>query len=436
MIVTLCKRPGLSLAAAALLMAVACQPQDVSSDLDYHRGCNALAMARYDWARSYFAADLEHNPERAESLRGLGLGWISGYEGSLTNAIKSFEHYLELVPEDANIRLRLAKAWLRAGERQKSLNTIKDWPRSRETDLLSARALMSEAPQAALGFVESVLSEAPKSFEAHHIAAQIHDQLGDSEPALVATQRAAELNPLSAELFYRQAQVLRRLGRLEESAEALANYELVSQLPGPGLTMAPAQELVLMRQIGARLKPSSLTFQTRLARLCLETGDISTAQALIEQIEADSETDDAARLSLARTAHTHHQTSIARSLYERILERDPQHVEALSSAARLALETHKLENAQHYLDLGLTADPHHGPLNFTSGLLALAEEDTPRAVNALETAVALVPWLPRFRLTLADVYLTQGDLESLDALLQAAPGADPAIEAYVMKHSL
>jgi thioredoxin-like negative regulator of GroEL len=85
---------------------------------------------------------------------------------------------------------------------------------------------------------------------------------------------------------------------------------------------------------------------------------------------------------------------------------------------------------------GLQVAPQYAPLHFTTGLLELAEGNDALAQQALARAVDLVPWLSRYRLTLADLLFTRGDRAAVEGLLAAAPAPDPAIDAYRKKHSL
>lgn len=441
-----CRRGRLPSAFAVWLLVLgltsglsACrQGPALDGDLDYHRGRNALAMGRYDWARFYFAADLEAHPERAASLRGLGLGWISGYQGSLSHGIDAFERYLQLVPEDDEIRLRVARSWLRSGELERAQEILDGVAPSLDKQILRTRILLAREPETARLPIEAILQETVQRSDVHHsdvhhLAAQIYARLGEEDKALTQARRAAELDPLNAEVVYLTAQILRRQGAVEAAGEALATFELLNRLPGPGSPMDARQELAVLRQVQERLQPSSLAFQKRLARLLLETGDIAAATPLLEEMQAAPD-DRESWLGLAQAAHSQGMAALAGDLYRQILEHDPEHLKALGRRALLAYETQDLATARQLLDRGLELDPHDASLHYTRGLLALVEEDDDAAVEAFRRAVDLVPWLARYRITLADVYLTLGDREAFDQLLAETPAPDPEIDAYRKKH--
>ena len=423
-------------AVAVLIALSACGQRQHVDGLDLLRGRNALDMARYDWARHYFAADLEDHPDRAESLRGLGLGWVSGYQGSLSQAIEAFERYLKLEPDDDEIRLRLARSWLQMGDRDRALRVAEGLGESDDKRLLIAQLFLSDQPELALEQVNAVLRAMPDDFKALHLSAQILARLGKDEMALARASQAAEIEPLSAEVIYLLAGLLRRRGRLEESAEYLATYEIVRRLPGPGITTSPSQELEWLRQIERRVERPSLSMKRRQARALLQTGQAAKAVLLVTEISSDPACGPECLLVLSQSAHTQGKTSIARDLYQRVLDQDPGHPQALAQQARLAYDCRDFATAHQLLDRGLALYPQQAPLHFTAGLVALSEGDEAGAVAAFATAVDLVPWLVHYRLTLADVLLTQGDRTAVGRLLADAPAADPKIDTYRRQHDL
>ena len=417
-----------------LTTALACGSVEEDTNLDLARARNAMDMARYDWARHYFAADLETHPARAESLRGLGVGWVSGYQGSLSHAIEAFESYLDLVPNDDEVGLRLAKALRQMGDNERALDIARGLEPSAEQRLLLAQILESDRPEAALEQLESILEATPGRFEALHLSARILAGLGREDLALHRAQQAVDADSLSAAAVYQLASLQRRLGRTEEAATSLAAYETLQELSSPDLP--PIRELELLREVERRSGSSELLLRRRIARVLLETGQASAAAQLVDKIVNDPECDAECLLLLAQTAHTERQTALARDLYDRSLERVPDHAKALDQSARLAYESQDFAAARQLLDRGFSLYPDRAPLHFTAGLLALSEGDEPQAMAALTRAVELVPWLARYRLTLADVLLTRGDRTAAARLVAAAPAADPEVESYRKRHGL
>ena len=424
----------LVLASTLGALAVTCAQPANEVDIDLLRGRNAQLLSRHDWARSYFAEDLKRHPQRLESMRGVGVGWISGFEGSMTKAIDAFESYLEAVPDDGEIRIRLARALLIAGQDAEAAAVLRALPPSTEADILVAESALRQDPRFALSRLEKVLRSDPTNLEANHLASRAYEHLGEPEKALDALARSRELKPLDPKQYYTTAQILYRLGRDSEAEDALAVYRMVSQLPKPGRPVSPVEELRVLRQIQNHLGAPHPVLQRRLAKALIQAGDTQSARPLIATI-LQSDASNEFIIGLGQAAHTRGSDAIARELYDTVLANEPTHLQALSSRARLASELGEYAIAEEMVQRGLDVEPHFAPLHFVAGMLSLARNNDDEAQGQFERAVELVPWLPRYRLTLADLYLTTGDLDAATELLQQGP-PDPRIEEYKERHSL
>ncbi len=430
------RAPSFLLVAVLGQFLAACKdtpPQD--PDLAFHRGNNALALGRYDWARHFFQEDLRANPDRAESLRGLGLGWISGYEGSLSHGVEAFTAYLDKAPGDLEIRLRLASSWLRLGETQSVLEVLADAGDSAEVEQLRASALADTDPVTAERHALAALAAEPEHVAALLVAARLADRRGDTDTALAQASAAAAADPLRTETHYLLARIRRALEDDEGARGDLEIYEQLRRLPvrGRPSQLSDFEELQALRDLEPRLESSALPLRRRLARLMLATGDPGAETAIAELI-ADPDVEAFALLELAGEAHTRAKVDLARDLYRRALELDSDLHAARAQLARLEHETGDRDTARRLLTEGLDVDPWYASYHFVSGLVNLAEGSEPEAVESFETALDLAPWLASYRLALADVYLAAGRDEDLATLIDNAPGDDPAINAYRKRH--
>ncbi len=431
---------GCGTALGLTLGACAGAPPEVP-DLAFHRGQNALALGRYDWARHYFEEDLRAHPERSESLRGLGLAWISGYEGSLTRGIETLADYLERVPGDTEIRLHLARSWLRLGESEQAFAILGEAGDSAQASELRARALADADPAAAERLVTAALAIEPGAVDALLLAARLAHRRGDAEVALARAQTATRADPLRDEAFYLLASIRRGLGDQAGAARDLETYRQLRLLPARGRPskLSAFEERQVMRDLEPWIESSALPWRRRRARVLLKTGD-PEAEAATEELIAGGAGDAGARLEavdvleLAGEAHKRARVSLARDLYLRALELDPELRAARAQLARLEHEAGDRQAAGRLLAAGLAADPYHAPYHFVSGLLALGRGQERRATEAFTTALDLAPWLASYRLALADVYLAAGRRDDLERLLEQAPAEDPAIAAYRRRH--
>ena len=425
---------ALALTAGTALAACQSAPSSDIPDLAFHRGQNALALGRYDWARRYFQRDLESHPGRPESLRGLGLGWISGFEGSLSHGIESLSAYLEQVPGDDEIRLRLARSWLRLAETERALEALEDAPPSAEAHQLRAEALADADPEAAERQVTAALELEPDAVGAQLLAARLAERRGDGTSALAHAEAAARTGPTRAETRYLLARIRRGLGDEEGARRELATYEQLRRLPmrGRPSELSPLEELETLRALASRESPPALSLRVRLARLRLTTGDPGAVDAISELVAEPAAA--ISFLELAAEAHTRARADLARDLYRRALELDPELKAARAQLARLEHETGDREAAGRLLAEGLAVDPYHAEYHFVTGLLELGRGDEPAAIRAFETALELAPWLASYRLALADVYLAAGRRDDLERVLDQAPAEDPALTAYRRRH--
>ena len=435
MIATAHRRSRAWLAGLALsLTACRSEPAPEDPDLAFHRGQNALALGRYDWARRYFQQDLETHPGRLESMRGLGLGWVSGFEGSLSHGIEALTTYLEQAPDDDAIRLRLARSWLLLGEMERVLEILEKAPPSAEANVLRAEALADTDPAAAERQVTAALELEPDAVSALLLAARLAESRGDAASALARAEAAARVDPTRAEISYLLARIRRGLGDGEGARRELETYEQLRRLPmrGRPAELSPLEELETLRALESRGSPPALSLRLRLAGLRLATGDPGATGAIMELVAEPVAA--VSLLELASDAHTRGRADLARTLYRQALELDPKLKAARAQLARLEHETGDRDAAHRLLAEGLAADPHHAPYHFVTGLLELGRGDEPAAVRAFETALELAPWLASYRLALADVYLAAGRRADLERVLDEAPAEDPAIVAYRHRH--
>ncbi len=404
-------------------------------DLALERGRNALDMGRFDWARRYFQQDLDSNPGRPESLRGLGLGWVSGFEGSLTKGIEAFSAYLEQLPDDEEVRLSLARSWLRLSQPERVLEVLTDAGDSAAARELRAQALQDSDPQAAEAQATAALDLEPDSFSLLLLAARLADDRGDRELALERARAAARADPTRPDVFYLLARIRRGLGDEDGARRDLDIYQQLRRLPARNRPskLSPYEELQALRALASRLDASAPPLRRRLARLMLITGDPDAKDA-IGELEEDPRVDAVATLELAAEAHSRGRGALARGLYQRTLELDPRVKSARSQLARLEHETGNRELARQLLAEGLETDPYYAPYHFVSGLIALSEESEPGVPKGFETALELMPWHVPYRLALADVYLAAGRRDDLERVLEEAPAEDPAIAQYRRRH--
>ncbi len=429
---------------------LSCGPR-ADPDLAFHRGVNALDERRFDQARVYFAEDLERHPERRQSWRLAGRSWMSGALMSPTRAVAYWRRYLELSPGDAEITIQLTRALYILGQWQEAQAWSERLDDSSRSHLLRASVFLEIDPERARQAIEAAESTAGDDPHFHATAAQVYHQTADPERALAHASRAIELSPLDLKSTYLSARLRQQLGNGEAAAELLATYQLLARLTGTGSTPepAPAQALRLLLELEPGVDSEAAEFRLRKLRLLVENGWQDEARPLLEKLAVPAELPPATRLELAGLAEELGQLTVARDLLDSVLreapsgdglaaqaDRDAREREALHGLALLAYRRDDRAGSRELIADGLERFPHAGRFHHLLGRLELAAGDSPAAAKRFARALELTPWKADCRIDLANLWLSEGRIDDVVALLSQAPGPDPALDHYRRRHDL
>ena len=445
---------SLSIALLAGMIAasqLACAPRENREDpglgraggaqaMSFHRGVNALDERRFERARVHFAEDLERHPEKPESWRLAGLAWASGSYQSATRAVEHWRRYLELRQDDVEIQVRLTRMLLLLGEWQEAQATSEYLGDDARFRVLRARAWLEIDPARATE--EIAAATAGDDPRLHATAAEVYLRAGNHEQALLHAARAVELAPLDTTSTYLLARLRRRAGDAEAATELLATHQLLTRLTGTAGAPepSPVEALRLVRELEPRIGEQHLRLE-KLRRL-VETGAHDEARALLPVL-GDLPT--ATRLELAGLAERLGELDVARGLLEDALEqpagertsdREAGEREALYGLALLARRQGDAEGARERIEAGLERFPHCARFHHLLGRLELEAGQVEAAAGRFERALELAPWKSDCRIDLANLMLGEGRTDEVAALLNAAPGDDPAIDGYRRRHGL
>ena len=176
-----CTEPGIS-------------PEDIAQN---DRGVAQMGRYEYGPAHDTFAAVTERNPDWNEAVVNLAIATLNRQEdGDEQRALSIVTEVLGREPEQIRALYVSGIIHLYLGN-----------------------------PVRASEFLARVAEMDPLDAYAAYFLGQSHLQQGDYESAAVWLQKAAELDPYLRSAYWAGSQVLRRLGRTEESAEMLAGYQ-------------------------------------------------------------------------------------------------------------------------------------------------------------------------------------------------------------------
>lgn len=413
------------------------QSPDDPALLDRWRGENAVAEGRYDWARQYFALDVQRHPDHLPSLRQEGLSWLSGYQQSLSAGAELLARYLELHGEDEVIEQRLVQVLLMLGEDEALDRWVETLDDSASAQRLRAEVYLRSHPERAVQAIESALVQAPGDAAVQGAASRIFEHLEDGPRVQEHALRALELDPFDFRAAYLLGRWTQRLGERQDARRWLELHQGLRRLQHDG-TMAPLppkDALQLMDSLEDQLPALPFSWHKRQLELHFERRDLAAAQSLLDDVVDSPEATLDDWVEVATWAGDAGRRGSAEALFERVLKEEPDHAGALASLALLSLEQGDLRRAGELLTHGLQTRPHMARLHFLAGRVAVQQDQAENARQHLETAVRLAPWEWPWRIALCDLLLALGDRAAFTQALEGAPEESPGWLAYRRQHS-
>ena len=411
-------------------------PADDEALLDRWRGENAVAQGRYDWARQYFARDVERYPDHLPSLRQEGLSWLSGYQQSLSTGAELLARYLERQGDDQAIVQRLVQVLLMLGDDE----ALERWAAALDDSAaghrLRAEVALRQDPQQAVQSIDAALALAPEDAAVQSAASRIFEHLEDGPRVLEHARRALELDPFDFRAVYLLGRWTQRLGDRQEARRWLELHQGLRRLQHDG-TMAPLppeEALQLMDALEGQLPTLPFAWHKRRLQLYFERADLASAQSLLNEVAEAPQVTVHDWVEMATWAGDAGRRGLAEDLFGRALQADGEHVGALASLALLSLEQGDLQRASELLEDGLESRPKMARLHFLAGRVAVQQDQGEAARQHFEEALRLAPWEWSWRVALCDLLLALGDRAAFDEALETAPEETPGWLAYRQQH--
>jgi len=157
-----------------------------------HEADNHVDEARREYERALDATLVGRAPLY------VGLGRLAQVDGDSHGAIDAYTHAVRLRPNDRNLHVEFASAYVAAGQ-----------------------------PDDALAELMAALLVDPHDAQAHAAVGQVFLDTGRNADAVTAFTRALQLSPDGYEVHYALATALTRLGRTADAARQLAMFERV-----------------------------------------------------------------------------------------------------------------------------------------------------------------------------------------------------------------
>lgn len=357
----------------------------------------------------------------------------------LADAVGHLEAVFELNPKDAQSGTLLAEAYERNRQPSEAAATykriLKYWPKHVSSLFALGRlAFFNDRDYtAAAEWLERLLKVAPGHADAAYLLGLARDQLGDSEAARAAYQRAIKADPKYYKAQFQLGLMYEREGREAESLEA---FRAVVKFGG---NSSEAQ------QAGRRLElfggdvetARQVREKTSLAVRAMEAGDLDTARTLLEEILSLVPNNVLARYNLATVYSQTGDNDKAIEQLKAAIAVDPGHYLSYYGLALIYQGSGQFEQAYEAYQNVLKTAPRQEPRrqvadimvkelskaierysgmresrdSFLAALDLAQKDDFKGAIEKIERAIALDPTNPYYHYNAAIFYWELGQAD-------------------------
>ncbi len=364
--------------------------------------------------------------------------------GQIAKAKAAAEQALAKQPEDRSALVVLGKVLLMEGQldqAEQSIARAEKLGATAETLLMRAN-LASQRGQLepAAGYFRQVLSREPQRPEAHFGLGLVLIKQDKTEEALVALEKAAQLQPKNAVFMYRLGQVRLEAGQSDKGIQAIAQaITLQPAFLAPYLSLTQAlvdqARVVEARRVldeGLKAIPNHPRLLAMLTALSLGMGDAKTSYSAASTLAAQRPKDPQAQANLALLLLIRGQRQDALHLCRTMesLGLATADLKMIEATAHEADEPPAYDKAEAAYEEAMALDPNGWKAPNNLGQLLMRrpaeppEKHLPRAITVLEEAVRRSPNQPEPRLNLALAYTRTGNKAKAQIQAQAVLAAD------------
>jgi putative PEP-CTERM system TPR-repeat lipoprotein len=306
--------------------------------------------------------------------------------GDSAAGVALLEQSLAEHPNDEDVQLELAYAYLRHGQAAKSLELARRLPRqagdARRDELLIAAAGAAGGVSAARAEVERLLKQFPDDVDALSAGALFYARQGEFDRARELLGRAVRAQPDNTAVLFNRARVDAAEGKWDAVAGSL---EQIVRIDG----------MNVMARVG-------------LAELALRRNDAARAIALLEQLRKDVPDAIEPQLKLAGVYFDQRRTAQAEAALRQMISQAKGRPEVLNAAGEIYLEHEQHTQALGQFRAAVQLAPQHAGYWFNSARAQLALGNAAAAREVLNKTLELrADWVPAVG-TLAMLDLREG----------------------------
>ena len=357
-----------------------------------------LARGEYSSTESTAQEGLRKFPD--DTLLTLLLAGAFSERGHVQKAIEILEKHRTIKPDETMVSEELVRLYLKAGQDQKASDLLTSIPRvdqSAEAELFRVGVLSTVGRNAeAREILQRLLEKQPGFFEGWLELAYIAEREKNTEEAIKAYSKAAEIMPENSELQFRLAVLYIEQKKPEKALQALENAD-----PSPSLFMQASlrfaeaglyKEAVVLLEKAAQYGGDPDQLALLLSMLHQESSDDPLAG--LDALEAIAPSSDMYPSAIQQKARIYIQGKEYAKAYSVALEgrkRFPDHKELWGLEAYALVKMKKNEEAEKLLKQSLAQYPDDEELLFSLGSIQDETGKKTAAMKTMEHIIALNP---------------------------------------------
>jgi tetratricopeptide (TPR) repeat protein len=372
-------------AVVAFQAAARCNPKSADAEI-------ALADAyaqkgNADEALSAYSRALNLDPENRGAVRGAATIYLNKEDNE--KALPLLEKLVRADPENAQAHADLAAGYAalanREGAETEFKKALKLNPASAAAETGLGNLYLKQGSDAqAILFLMKAISHEPRAFEPHFLLGSAYSQTGKYEKALTEFTSALRLGGEQPEIYYQLARVYGGLGRKQDRRRALAQFASLAKKSKDDAE-GPRTAARLMAQ----------------AKSLIDSGDLKGALAQMDEARRLQPSDDKVLFRLAGVEYDLQQYAAARQHAANAIGIAPSEWLYHFLLGLIDKSLGNFQEAESSLGTALRLNPTAAPVHNALGELALAQNDTRRAVASFKRASELDSQQPAYQANLA-----------------------------------
>ena len=404
----------------------------------------ALKIDRVDMSISICQNILKKDPKNSKALITLGEGYM--LKGDVVKAIQHMEQVVEMIPEDPETWLTLARLWENCGQVDRSLEILNQGivavPNAPTLLRAIGKAYLNQnAPADAMTNLHKAYDIEPDHFDGRLDLAQVYYQLGQYEEAYQILKN-------DIDIYTNQPQVAKLLGYIllglkEESKAEPIMLSAASQSPDDVEVVLDTAELIIQRMEPDQSSPDQISLEklneiiTTTKSLGSDNFELDIFLADIDRLRGEYKkafdaysnlTETASRevllsnwrlpfgLGQAAMSLGNHEIGIA--ALQDANQKSKQNLIVTQALAAAYQKVDLVEKAEHFAKAALKLDPQNATNVLWYANFEAQKNQPDESINALKEALLINPKHGDLKLSLIKNLISTGSMDEATSLLQ------------------